>query len=1087
MKTFSNSGAMVGLKTTVGVLSVFMLIAPWLPPVSLFGSSESYVPVHTLLEFCGMAIAVMVFSLTWTLHRHNDRHLLWLGLGFLLVAITNFAHTMSFAGMPVWVTASGPEKAINFWLAARLYTAITLLLFAFLPFKSTPRGLAGFSLLVVLLLAILTCWMGLWHAEWLPRTFIPGQGLTGFKIGAEYVLMFLLMLAAGRLAWTARRTYSYSLWLVAAAAWVLALCGMFFTLYAKVTDLLNFMGHVYQAVAYAMIYYGIFVHGVRLPREALAELSTRYRNIIASTDVGTWEWNVQTGAVAFNERCCSMLGYTLGEIDPYVDSWYALIHPEDAVLIEAALLPHLMGKAPYYECEYRLRHESGRYIWVLDRGQVLERDADGRALWAAGMLMDITDRKTMQRRNEELLERLQKITSKVPGMVFQYQWWPGGHSLYPYVSAGVHDLFGLSPEDVAHDSRPIARLVHPDDVGPIAAAIKFSAAAMRTWHSEFRAVLPGERTVWLEGLAEPESMPDGSILWHGYVRDISERKRMAQELDGYHHHLKELVATRTAELESAKLAAESANAAKSAFLANISHEIRTPLNAIIGMAQVAIRDPQAAPAQPYLKQIHDSGHLLLDLVSDVLDIAKIEAGKLTLEHRPVRLAQVVQRAMRLTEHRAMVQHLEFSVQCAHDLPDGILCDETRLLQVLVNLLGNAIKFTEHGGVHMRVRTLEFQGRLGVEFAISDTGIGIGAGQIDALFRPFSQGNQSTTRRFGGTGLGLSISKRIVDLMQGSIEVESEPGRGSCFRVRLPVVQVALPEEKTLPSRVDGMGGVRRLKGLNILAAEDDAVNRWVLQDLLQQEGAQCMILGTGSEALELLAQRVDFDIFITDVQMPGLSGYDTARRCREIHPDIPVLGLTAYALVEERQRCLEAGMVDHVTKPVDVDILCEAILKALGRDAGVAAKPAAAAGGAAVTEAVPHGAGEMAGAFPEKPQAIEPPVIDWKALWQRLRRADSVRQILQTLVGHHGESADLLRRYGAQAELAAIAELAHQLRGVGGSVCAEPLRRAATVLEGQIRQTGQYEPSALCGLADATQALVEAARRGLADVALTRS
>lgn len=1080
METSTNHQAPTRLKITVGVLTLFLLAGHWLPSVSLFGSAEAYLPLHMLLEFCSMAIAAMVFSLTWTLHRRGDQRMLWLGLGLLLVALVNFAHTLSFKGMPVFVTPSGPEKAINFWLASRFYTAVTLCLFAFLPPRRCSLPGAAVGLGFVLCVAALTYWVGLWQPQWLPRTFIAGSGLTDFKIGAEYALSLVLALVALRLAWRARREPTHTLHLMAAAAWTLSLCGLFFALYATVTDILNLLGHLYQSAAYAMIYYGIFAHGVRQPQAALASLSSRYRNILDSTDVGTWEWNVQSGDVFFNERWCSMLGYAQHEIKPRLESWYSLIHVDDFANIEKALVAHLDGSTPFYECEHRLRHKNGHDIWVLDRGQVLERDEQGRPLRAAGMHMDITDRKAMQRRNDELLARLQKITSKVPGMVFQYQWWPGGRSAYPYVSAGVRELFGVSPQDVARDSSPIAARVHPDDMGQVAATIKASAKSLRTWHTEFRTLWPDGKILWVEGLAEPESLPDGSILWHGYVRDVTERKRMSAELQKYHLHLADLVETRTAELEAAKFAAESANAAKSAFLAHMSHEIRTPLNAIIGMAQVALRDAQAAPAQRHLRQIQDSGRLLLDLVSDVLDIAKIEAGKLVLECRPVRLPQVIQRAMRLTEHRALTQQLQFGVKCTEDLPPGILCDETRLLQVLVNLLGNAIKFTEHGGVHMRVRPMEFQGRRWVEFAISDTGIGISPGQIDALFRPFHQGDHSTTRRFGGTGLGLSISKRIVDLMQGSIQVESEAGRGSCFRVRIPLVEAPVPEDKWALARLEGLEGVRRLEGLNILAAEDDAVNRWVLQDLLQQEGAHCLILGTGSEALELLDQRANFDLFITDVQMPGLSGYDTARRCRENHPEIPVLGLTAYALAEERQRCLEAGMAAHVTKPVDVDILCETILKVLGRDGGAADQPAAVPQ-ADMPPAVAIGPAGVGAA------AAEAPVIDWPGLWQRLRRAESVRQILQTLVDHHGASAEALRRYGSQADLPALSGLAHQLRGVAGTLCAEPVKRAATVLEGQIRQTGTYEPQALDSLAGAVDSLMAEARGGLKDGALTRS
>ena len=919
---------MAGLKMGVGLLTFFVLVGSWLPVGGFSLAAQHYLPLHTLLEFTAMAIAAMVFALTWTLHREGDQRMLWLGIGFLLVATLDFAHTLSYQGMPVFVTPSGPEKGIYFWLVARLFSALALLLFAFLPGRPARPLAAALGLVAGLVVAAWVYWVGFWHLDLLPRTFIPGQGLTNIKVGAEYLLVVLFATAAFRLGWRARTDDSSNLAFMAAAAWTMGLSELFFTLYANVNDLFNVLGHSYKATAYAMIYYGIFVTGVRMPQAALRELSTRYRNIIAGTNVGTWEWQVKTGAVVFNERWCTMLGYTPDEIRPSVESWSELVYPEDWSRIHASLDPHLRGETPFYECEHRLRHKDGHMVWVLDCGQVTERDEHGRAVRAAGIHMDITDRKTEQQRTEALLEKL--------------------------------------------------------------------------------------------------------------------------------------VESRTAELEGARIAAEAANAAKSAFLAHMSHEIRTPLNAIIGMAQIATRDPQVVHARPYLKQIQDSGRLLLALVSDILDLAKIEAGKLALELRPVHLPSLVQRAMRLTEHRALQQKLDFKVEWGADLPEGVVCDETRVLQVLVNLLGNAIKFTEQGGVRLSVSACRDRGSCWLEFAVQDTGIGMSAEHLQRLFRPFTQADGSTTRRFGGTGLGLSISKRIVELMQGRIEVTSELGRGSCFRLHIPVEETTLCAVDSVPPSLE-LPGVRRLAGLRILAAEDDAVNRWVLRDLLEQEGAHCVVLGNGLEALEALSERADFDLLITDVEMPGLNGYDTARRCKSLHPGLPVIGLTAYALAGERQRCLDAGMDDHVTKPVDVDVLCVAILKALGQRQGRATAPKA--GGAALP--VPSASGPAA-------------VIDWDALWKRLRRPEAVRQILQTLLAHHAGSAALLRERLAGADRDALASLAHKLRGVGGTLFAEPVRRAAEVLEEQLRSSAPADPALALHLADAVEALVEAARLGLA-------
>ncbi|WP_051241681.1 MASE3 domain-containing protein [Azohydromonas australica] len=1062
---------MRSLKAGVGLLTGFMLLAFWLPAEHIFDVPHHYLALHTVLEFSAMAMAVMVFALTWTLHRRSDQRMLALGLGFLLVATIDFAHTFSFDGMPAFVTPSGPEKAINFWLAARLFSAAALLLFAFLPQQPASRPATVLGLLGTVALVGLSYWVGLWHAERLPRTFIPGEGLSDFKIGVEYTLVALFVAAAFRLAWQAWASHSFSTALMAAAAWTMGLSELFFTLYGQVTDIMNLSGHLYKTVAYGMIFYAIFVQGVRMPQAALQEMSARYRNIIAATNVGTWEWNIKSGAVVFNERWCLMLGYSPDEILPDISSWAELVHPDDWPGIRAALDPHLTGRTPFYECEHRLQHKAGHYVWILDCGQVVERAGNGSALRAAGVHMDITDRKAMQQRTEELLARLQKISAKVPGMVFQFQRWPDGRAAFPYASEGMREIFGIAPEGVVRDAAPVFQVVHPDDMERVRAAIRVSASRLRTWHDEFRAVLPDGRTLWLECEAEPETVADGSgsVLWHGYVRDVTDRKRMGEELARYRHHLEELVETRTAELAAAKVAAEAANLAKSAFLAHMSHEIRTPLNAILGMAQIALRDPKAASGPDYVRQIHDSGRLLLELVNDILDLAKIEAGKLSLEQRPVDLLHLVQRAMRLTAPRALTQRLEFSADCAPDLPRGILCDETRLLQVLVNLLGNAIKFTDQGSVRLRVTKAVDGEHCWLEMAVEDTGIGMSAAQVQQLFRPFTQADSSTTRRFGGTGLGLSITKHIVELMQGSIEVRSEPGRGTCFLVRLPVVEARLPEAvPALPAAQPG----QRLRGLHVLAAEDDGVNRWVLQDLLEQEGARCTVASNGLEALELLQQGADgVDVLVTDVQMPGLNGYDTTRRCRALYPRLPVIGLTAYALAEERRHCLEAGMFDHVTKPVDVDELCTVILRAVGR---LRAPDA---------QALPP-QGQAPGQAEGDGGAAEP-AIDWPALWARLRRPEAVQQILQTLVAHHGESAALLRELLARGEAEEIAGLAHRLRGVGGTVFAPRLRQAALAVEAQVHSPDAAE-AAVAGLADEVEALLEAARTGLADLECTR-
>jgi CheY-like chemotaxis protein/nitrogen-specific signal transduction histidine kinase len=392
------------------------------------------------------------------------------------------------------------------------------------------------------------------------------------------------------------------------------------------------------------------------------------------------------------------------------------------------------------------------------------------------------------------------------------------------------------------------------------------------------------------------------------ARDVTERKRVDLVLQ-----------VNNLELESAKSAAEKANLAKSTFLANMSHEIRTPLNAVLGLAQIGMRDSFGSPASNTFGSIAEAGEHLLGVINDILDISKIEANKLTIEYRPFALQAIVDGVMSFVIGRAKEKGLSLSVSLASDLPDWVAGDGLRLAQILTNLLSNAIKFTSSGEVTVAVD------RDGDDtyFRISDTGIGMTDEQRARLFQPFEQADTSTTRTYGGTGLGLAISMNLARLMAGDISVESVLDRGSCFTLHLRLPSVAAVESAAGASPTVGSG----LYGLSVLAVDDVAVNRMLLEDLLVHEGAYVVLAENGQQALDRLTQEggARFDVILMDVQMPGMDGFDTTRKVSLIAPGLPVVGLTAYALAEEREKCLASGMVDVVTKPINLKILVETI------------------------------------------------------------------------------------------------------------------------------------------------------------------
>jgi signal transduction histidine kinase/CheY-like chemotaxis protein len=367
------------------------------------------------------------------------------------------------------------------------------------------------------------------------------------------------------------------------------------------------------------------------------------------------------------------------------------------------------------------------------------------------------------------------------------------------------------------------------------------------------------------------------------------------------------------ELDRARLDAEAASVAKSAFLSNISHEIRTPMNAIIGMTQLALKEEIPDKVRLYLGNTDEAGHRLLNLINDVLDLSKIESGKMEISNADFDFDRMIRNSVNVIREQIREKHIDLEVHNSSDCQSYVHSDELRISQILVNLLSNAAKFTPHGGKITLDISLENDGSEHIiTISVSDTGIGIAKENLDKLFDSFELADKTLTRQFGGTGLGLAISKKIAELMHGSITVMSEYGEGSVFTVSFPV---------KFGGRLDDLSddtdvSAEDFSGKRILIVEDVDVNRLIVSSLLEDTGCTADEAENGSAAVDMV-RKINYDLILMDMQMPVMDGLTATREIRAFNKDVPIIAMTANAFREDAERCIEAGMNDHISKPID--------------------------------------------------------------------------------------------------------------------------------------------------------------------------
>ncbi len=630
-------------------------------------------------------------------------------------------------------------------------------------------------------------------------------------------------------------------------------------------------------------------------------------NILEGTHVGTWQWDIQTGETTFDERWAKIIGYTLKEITPFsIETWARFAHADDLKRSEALLKRIFDRELDYYDIECRMKHKDGSWIWVQARGKVTTWSADGKPLIMSGTHTDITERKETELALKESEWGYRMLADSGQALI----WKSDTDKLCYWFNRVWLQFTGRTLEQ--EKGNGWAEGVHPEDFQRCLDTYINAFDKQEFFSMDYRLRYHDGTYRWIQDDGCPNYDGQGNFLGYiGYCLDITVLKNVEKDL------------------RIAMESADAANTAKSQFLSNMSHEIRTPMNGFMGMLQLLLTTELTDEQREFVKIASTSANSLLVLVNDILDYSKIEAGKLELEKSNFHLENLINEIMALNNISVDNAGLLLEAIIEKDVPVNLIGDPFRIKQIILNLMGNAIKFTKKGRIKLFVKALKQQEgkEVVIEFEVKDTGIGIPIDKVHCLFERFSQADNSNTRMYGGTGLGLSICKGLVKRMGGEIWVESIEGEGSTFYF------TCLLENANAEIEIKEQPLVKKVapqKAVNILIAEDDKVSRTIAEMVAKKPGWQVTTAENGAEAVALF-KRKKFDMIIMDVQMPLINGYETTAIIRTLESlngtYTPIIAMTSFALTGDREKCLEAGMDDYLSKPLILDDFYQMVLK----------------------------------------------------------------------------------------------------------------------------------------------------------------
>jgi PAS domain S-box-containing protein len=682
---------------------------------------------------------------------------------------------------------------------------------------------------------------------------------------------------------------------------------------------------------------------------SLKKSEERLSLAIEATSQGLWDINRKNNIHYFSPRCFSMLGYEPGEIPFTSDTIFSLVHPEEKELLMKKMFDFRERNENPFLIEFRIKHKSGEYIWFASHGKCVERDEKGSSARITGTFTDITERKKFElalkqkneelltaeeelraindelmtvnekqeRQNKELLQTYEKLMvseerfKQLADNIEDIFWLREGFRLI-YLSPSFEKIFGLNQREAMMNPNAIRAVIHPED---LSACRIF--ADLKTYENDgpltenFRIHKPDGSVRWIWSRIFPIYDDKGKIYRvAGIASDITMQKNLENEL------------------RMAKDKAQESDRLKSTFLANISHEIRTPMNGIIGFANLLTRsDINDENRSRYIEVVNKSSDQLLHIIDDLIDISKIEANQLQISMSPCDVNAMIDE-IHTIYFRVLKQigkeHIELiPIYTADEANAIIMTDGLRLRQIMNNLMNNAVKFTENGFIRFGY---EFENQDHIRFFVEDSGIGIDPSMKEIVFMPFRQADEGDARKYGGTGLGLPLSRGLVRMLKGELWLDSMKEKGTTVSFSIPVETVALKTEN-LPAENDEE---RKMEWSNkkILVVEDDELNFEFLYALLEPTTVTIERAKDGIQAVNLCKEK-EFDLVLMDIRLPGVDGLKATRQLREMGYKLPIIAQTAYAMANDRDRCLEAGCDDYIPKPIKHDTLIGTLTKYL--------------------------------------------------------------------------------------------------------------------------------------------------------------